>query len=407
MPRFRYEAVDSAGEMQKEEMEATSQEAAINQLRDQGLLPIAVEPAAGGASPLRLMLPSVGKRRKVSQDEVGVITQQIAKLLSAGLPLDRALTIVIGITEEGEVHKLLTRIQDQVRGGSSLADALEAQGDVFSRLYINMVRAGEAGGSLEVVLNRLNDFIERSKALKETVKSALIYPVILLVVAGLSVIILLTFVVPQFQQLFEDAGEALPVSTQIVIGLGDLVRSYWWGGLGLVLLVTVFMRQQLSQSESRYRWDRFVLRLPLVGDLVAKVEMARFSRTLGTLLRNGVSLLPALAIVKETLTNQVMAAAVNEVADNLKAGEGLAEPLMAAGVFPKLAVHMIKVGEETGQLEDMMLQVADTYDGEVQATVKHVLSLLEPALILGLGVIIAGIIMSILVAILGLNNLAF
>jgi general secretion pathway protein F len=258
-----------------------------------------------------------------------------------------------------------------------------------------------------VVLNRLNDFIERSKALKETVKSALIYPMILLVVAGLSVIILLTFVVPQFQQLFEDAGEALPLATQIVIGVGDLFRNYWWIALAIVILVAVYVRQQLSQSETRYRWDGVALRLPLVGDLVAKVEMARFSRTLGTLLRNGVSLLPALAIVKETLTNQVMAAALNEVADNLKAGEGLAEPLMAAGVFPKLAVHMIKVGEETGQLEDMMLQVADTYDGEVQATVRHLLALLEPALILGLGVIIAGIIMSILVAILGLNDLAF
>jgi general secretion pathway protein F len=258
---------------------------------------------------------------------------------------------------------------------------------------------------LEVVLGRLSDFMERSKALRDSVKSALIYPIILMTVAGLSVAILLTFVVPQFQQLFEDAGEALPLATQIVITVGDGLRHYWWVGLLLILLLVMLTKQQMSRPQSRYRWDGWVLRLPLVGDLVAKVEMARFARTLGTLLHNGVSLLMALSIVKETLTNKVMAGAISEVAENLKAGEGLADPLMEAGVFPKLAVHMIRVGEETGQMDDMLLEVADTYDGEVQAAVKNLLTLLEPALILGLGVIIAGIIMSILVAILSLNDL--
>ncbi len=406
MALFRYEAVDASGEMLRDEMEAPDQEAVVERLRDQGLLPISVESITSGSLRTKLPMVSLGKGRRVSQNEVAVLTQQIATLLNAGLPLDRALTILIGIAEEGEVKKLLTRIQDQVRGGSSLADALEAQGGVFSRLYLNMIRAGEAGGSLEVVLGRLNEFMERSKALKETVQSALIYPIILLVVAGLSVVILLTFVVPQFQQLFDDAGEALPLATQVVITVGEGFRYYWWVGLLLIVALVLYLRVQLAQPASRYRWDARMLRLPLVGDLIAKVEMARFSRTLGTLLRNGVALLPALAIVKETLSNQVMANALSDVAENLKAGEGLAEPLMESTVFPKLAIHMIRVGEETGQLEGMLLQVADTYDGEVQATVKRLLSLLEPALILGLGVIIAGIIMSILVAILSLNSLA-
>ncbi len=406
MALFRYEAVDASGEMLRDEMEAPNQEAVVERLRDQGLLPISVESTTAGSLRTKLPMVSLGKGHRVSQNEVAVLTQQIATLLNAGLPLDRALTILIGIAEEGEVKKLLTRIQDQVRGGSSLADALEAQGGVFSRLYLNMIRAGEAGGSLEVVLGRLNEFMERSKALKETVQSALIYPIILLVVAGLSVVILLTFVVPQFQQLFDDAGEALPLATQVVITVGEGFRYYWWVGLLLIVALVLYLRVQLAQPASRYRWDARMLRLPLVGDLIAKVEMARFSRTLGTLLRNGVALLPALAIVKETLSNQVMANALSDVAENLKAGEGLAEPLMESTVFPKLAIHMIRVGEETGQLEGMLLQVADTYDGEVQATVKRLLSLLEPALILGLGVIIAGIIMSILVAILSLNSLA-
>ena len=407
MPLFKYEAVDSAGEMLKDQMEAPDQQAVVEHLHDQGFLPISIELAGAGFWARDLSGSWFGKRYKVSQKQVGILTQQLAKLLNAGLPLDRALSVLIGTADTGDIAKLLERIQAQVRGGLSLADALEAQSGVFSKFYINMVRAGEAGGSLEVVLDRLADFMERSKALKESVTSALIYPIILLAVAALSVLILLTFVVPQFQQLFEDQGAALPVATQIVIGVGDAMRSYWWVGLALVILVTFYMKRQLAHPESRPRWDALFLRIPLFGDLVAKVEMARFSRTLGTLLKNGVAMLTALTIVRETLTNQVMANAVSDVAENLKAGQGLADPLMETDAFPKLAIHMIRVGEETGQLQDMLMQVADTYDSEVQSTIKRMLTLLEPILILGLGVIIAGIIMSILVAILSLNDLAF
>ena len=404
MPLFKYQAVNTAGEMVDGEMEAPSQEVVIHKLHDQGLLPLSAEQARTGLLS-SVVTGGLGKRHKVSQQEIAVITQQLANLLNAGLPLDRALSILIGIDEEGEVKKLLIRIQDEVRGGSSLGDALEAQGGLFSRLYINMVRAGEAGGSVEVVLNRLTEFMERSKALKESVTSALIYPLILLLVAASSVIILLTFVVPQFQQLFEDSGKALPLATQIVIVVGEVIRDYWWAGLLLMLVVLLYMRQQLSRPESRYRWDQWFLKAPLFGDLVAKVEMARLARTLGTLLGNGVAMLAALAIVKETLNNQVMAGAIANVAENMKAGQGLAEPLMEAGGFPQLAVHMIRVGEETGKLESMLLQVADTYDREVQATVKRMLTLLEPVLILSLAAIIAGIIISILVAIMSLNEL--
>lgn len=407
MTLFRYKAVDGAGEMLRGEMEAADQNAVIEQLRDQGLLPLSAEEAAVSFWSRDLGWSLLGRRHRVSHKDIIVFTQQIADLLNAGLPLDRALSILIGITDEGGAKRLLTHIQEQIRGGVSLADALEAQNDVFSRFYINMIRAGEAGGSVETVLVRLTEFLERSKALKESITSALIYPAILMGVAGLSVIILLTFVVPQFQQLFEDAGEALPLATQIVIAVGEAFRDYWWLGSLSILGLIVYFRHQLGRAESRHRWDGFFLRIPLLGELIAKVEMARFSRTLGTLLKNGVPLLTALSIVKETLTNRVMADAVADVAENLRAGQGLAEPLMETGMFPRLAVHMLRVGEETGQLQKMLLQVADTYDGEVQATVKRLLTLLEPVLILGLGIIIAGIIMSILVAILSLNNLAF
>jgi len=406
MPRYRYEAVDNAGEVLRDEIEAPTLEAAVERLRDQGLLPLSVNEAKGGFLRGGLGQPWFSQRRALSRKSVTLLTQQLANLLHAGMPLDRALTILISVSEDEQAQTLLERVQEKVRGGSSLADALEAQG-AFSRFYLNMIRAGEAGGALEVVLKRLTEFLERSQALRETVTSALIYPIILLSVSALSVIILLTFVVPQFQQLFADAGKALPLATQIVIAVGDGFRHYWWVGAMLLVLLVAALRQQLSQPASRARWDRWFLSLPLFGDFIAKVETARLSRTLGTLLGNGVSLLNALAIVRETLTNQVLSTALGEVAEHVKTGRGLAEPLQESGNFPKLAVQMIRVGEETGQLQEMLLQVADTYDGEVQTAVKRMLTLLEPALILGLGVIIAGIIMSILVAILSLNELAF
>jgi len=406
MPRYRYEAVDTTGEVLRDEVEAANSEAVISQLRDGGLLPLSVVEAKGGLLRGGLGQPLFSKRRALSRKAVTLITQQLASLLAAGMPLDRALTILISVSEDEHTKPLLERVQEKVRGGSTLADALEAQG-VFSRFYLNMIRAGEAGGALETVLKRLTEFLERSQALRETVTSALIYPIILLSVAALSVIILLTFVVPQFQRLFADAGKALPLATQIVIAVGDGFRHYWWVGLIVIGLIVTIVRQRLSQPENRLRWDRRLLRLPLAGDLIAKVETARLSRTLGTLLGNGVSLLSALTIVRETLSNRVLANALGEVAEHTKTGRGLAEPLLETGSFPKLAVQMIRVGEETGQLQEMLLQVADTYDNEVQTAVKRMLTLLEPALILGLGVIIAGIIMSILVAILSLNELAF
>lgn len=406
MPRYRYEAVDAAGEVSRDEVDASSPEAAVERLRDQGLLPLSVSEAKSGLLRGGLGQPLFSKRRALSRKTVALFTQQLASLLGAGMPLDRALTILIGVSEDERSKALLERVQEKVRGGSTLADALEAQG-AFSRFYLNMVRAGESGGALETVLKRLNEFLERSQALRETVTSALIYPIILLAVSALSVIILLTFVVPQFQRLFADAGKALPLATQIVIAVGDGFRHYWWAGAIAIFLMVALVRRKLNQPDSRARWDRWLLRAPLFGDLIAKVETARLTRTLGTLLGNGVSLLSALTIVRETLTNQVMASALGEVAEHAKTGRGLAEPLLEAGHFPKLAVQMIRVGEETGQLQEMLIQVADTYDGEVQTAVKRLLTLLEPALILGLGAVVAGIIMSILVAILSLNELAF
>jgi general secretion pathway protein F len=410
MPLFRYKAAAPGGEILEGDMAGDDRAAVVQRLQSQGYVPIRVEEASARSGSLfgwSGMSALFGRGHSVGPEEIAVLTNEIATLLRAGLPLDRAFSVLTDISDEGAVRDLISRLQEAVRGGSSLTEAMEAQGSVFSGFYVSMIRAGEAGGALDEILARVSEFLERSRALRNTVNSALIYPAILLGVSALSVVILLTFVVPQFEQLFEDAGQALPLMTQVVIAAGEVLQGYWWALLLGILAVVLLVRHQLENPANRYRWDRSMLRLPLVGELIAEIEMSRLCRTLGTLLVNGVPLLAALEIVKGTLTNRVMTEAIGNVAVSLREGQGMAEPLQETSLFPKMGVQMIKVGEETGQLETMLEQVADTYDVKVQTTVKRMLALMEPVLILGLGVVIAFIIISILVAILSVNELAF
>lgn len=405
MPRYRYKAVTPSGDAQEGDMDGASQPAVVERLQGMGLIPIRVDESVtkvGNAGGVRGFF----NRNHVSQDDVAVFTQEIATLLKAGLPLDRCLEILIGLSANEAVRELMVQLREDVRGGAPLSAAMEARQGVFTRFYLNMIRAGEAGGALDVVLQRLTEFMERSKELRDTVKSALIYPAILVGVSLLSVAILLMWVVPQFSQMFEESGKALPLPTQIVIAAGDGVRNYWWLMVLLAVGAYSWFARQMREPASRFRWDQRLLNLPLVGDLIGKLEVARFSRTLGTLIGNGVTLLAALSIVKETLSNTVMCQALGDVAAQLKEGKGLGKPLMETKLFPKLAVHLVMVGEETGKLQDMLIRIADIYDREVHSTVKRMLALMEPVLILGLGLVIGGIIMSILVAILSVNDLA-
>jgi general secretion pathway protein F len=277
----------------------------------------------------------------------------------------------------------------------------------FPRLYINMVRAGEAGGALDQVLDRLADYLERLSELRQTVTSALVYPSILLVVAGLSVIMLLVFVVPQFTVLFEDMGEALPLPTQIVVATGDLFRNYWWAMLVGIAAIAAALEQWLKDPAVRSRLDHRILDLPLFGELVWKMETARLCHTLATLLKNGLPLLSALTLAKEVVSNRKMAGLLSEASDELKHGRGLAGPLVRLEVLPDLALQMIRVGEESGSLDEMLAKVASIYDRETRNSVQSLLTLLEPILIIGLGIVVAGIIISILMAILGANELVF
>jgi general secretion pathway protein F len=398
---YSYKAVKPDGEAVEGEREAADEATLVRALQAEGLIPIQTRVAGG----LRLTIGS--RRRNLSQKETGILTRELATLLEAGLTLDRSLQILVELTAEPHLVRVLSDLQQRVRGGATFSAALEQQGGQFPRLYVNMVRAGEASGALDQVLARLADYLERTAELRETITSALVYPAILLVVAGLSVIMLLVFVVPQFSALFNDMGAALPLPTRIVVGAGDLFRNYWWAMLCVVALLAVGIEQQLKRPEVRARFDRRLLATPLFGDLVWKLETARFCHTLATLLKNGLPLLTALNLAKEVVSNRKLAGLMDEAAEDLKHGKGLAEPLSRRQVLPQLAMQMIRVGEESGAMDSMLAKVAEIYDRETRSSVRSLLTLLEPVLIIGLGIMVAGIIISILMAILGANDLVF
>jgi general secretion pathway protein F len=408
MALYRYKAVNPAGDIAAGELDAANESEIVDRLRDQGLMPMQVVAAAGDRLATAAK-PGQKKSwfapRRVTRDHVLAFTRELATLLHAGLPLDRALEILIGLATAPPVAVLLQTIRDSIRGGKSLSQAIDMHREVFSRFYVNIVRAGEAGGALGVVLSRLAETMERNKELRESIKAALIYPTILICVAVASVMVLLVWVVPQFQQTFAQAGKALPLPTQVVIFVGTGLRKYWWLIALIVAAAVWLIRRRLARPEVRFRWDRRLLRLPLLGDLLAKVEVARLARTLATLLANGVTLLAGLSIVKDTMTNSVLASALDGVVTRLREGKGFGRPLIETGLYPRLATQMILVGEESGRLEEMLQRIADVYDREVQMAVRRFLAVLEPVLILSLAVLIGGIVLSILVGVMAMSEL--
>lgn len=406
MARFAYKAVSASGDVIEGEIDARDQERAIEQLHALGHVPIRADEISVG-SPRRRPWLGWFMGRDVSRQDVAFLTRELAILLTAGLPLERALEIVTDISDRETVQRLVKRLLESVRGGASLADAMAIQQTVFSRTYISTVRAGEVGAALDVVLERLADFMEKSQQLRDTVKSALIYPAILLVMTGLSMVIVLTVVLPEFKPLFEDAGAALPLSAAVLLSFSDGLQQYGWlMALGSLVLFILF-RRSLKNPRSRNRWDRWLLHAPLIGDLVTKVEVARFSRTMGTLLGNGVELLTAISVAQESIGNTVIARAIDQLIPSLKEGRGLSAPLIEAAVFPRLAAQLIRVGEESGQLEEMMVKVADIFDREVQLSVDRMMAVLVPALTIVLGLLVAGIILTILSAIMSVYDLPF
>lgn len=401
MPLFEYKAVAPSGETVQGTMEAASLEVVVLKLQEAGNIPLQARESGGGLSLSNLRLG----RRGMNAREVGEFTQQLSTLLGAGLPLDRSLQVLFELAESARVRRTVREIRDRVREGGSLSDALEEQHGAFNRLFVNMVRAGEIGGTLDVTLDRLSDYLERSRDLKDSVISALIYPALLLLLAAGSLILLLVYVIPQFTPIFEELGGELPLITRMVLGVASVLQNFWWALILLVVLVVWWFRRMLADPGKRFAWDERVLSTRWVGDLVAKMETARLTRTLGTLLTNGVPLLSALSIARNVISNTVLRKDVSDAAREVKTGGGLARNLAKGGRFPRLALQMIAVGEETGQLDNMLMKVADTYDKEVRNTIDRLLSVFTPVVTLLLAVMIGTIVLSVLLAILSINDL--
>ena len=402
MPLFEYKAVAPSGETVQGTMEAPTLDLVILKLQEAGNIPLqARESGSGGFSLAGLTLG----RRGMNSREVGEFTQQLSTLLGAGLPLDRSLQVLSDLAESDRVKKTVAEIRDRVREGGTLSDALDEQHGAFNRLFVNMVRAGEVGGTLDVTLARLTEYLERSRDLKDSVISALIYPSMLLLLAAGSLILLLVYVIPQFAPIFEELGGDLPFITKVVLAAGSVLQNFWWLIVILAFVGSWLFRRMLADPDKRFVWDTRVLSMKWVGDLVGKMETARLTRTLGTLLTNGVPLLAALSIAQNVISNTVLRKNVIAATREVKTGGGLARALAKGEQFPRLALQMVSVGEETGQLDGMLMKVADTYDNEVRNTIDRLLSIFTPVITLFLAVLIGTIVLSVLLAILSVNDL--
>lgn len=402
MPIYHYKALNARGEMLDGQMDAASNAEVVLRLQEQGHLPVEALLASegGGASVWRGLF----KPKPFAGPRLVQFTQQLATLLGAGQPLDRALTILLELPEDEAARRTVTDVRDAVRGGTALSTALERQHGTFSRLYVNMVRAGEAGGSLHETLARLADYLERSRALQGRVVNALIYPAILLVMVGLSLLFLLGYVVPQFALMYESLEAPLPFFTRLVLWLGLLVRDWWIVLLAVPALALWWFDRKRRDPVFREALDGWLLRQKLAGNLIAKVETARLARTLGTLVKNGVPLLTALGIGRTVLGNRVLGADVEAAADEVKNGVSLSAALGRGKRFPRLALQMIQVGEESGALDAMLLKTADTFDQETATALDRMLAALVPLVTVVLAVIVGIVIMAILLPMYGLMD---
>jgi general secretion pathway protein F len=394
---FSYRATALDGTIVEGVVEAAEEKAAVEKLKNTGVIP------------LKLTVPREKSKRTISFRSTSggllTFTTELSALLGAGLPLDRSLNILSTISESPAMKTVISSILKSIREGRAFSEALQKHPKIFPNLYVNMIRAGEMGGVLDVVLDKLGEFQETTKELKDHVFSAMIYPTILLITGGMSVILLLTFVLPRFSVIFAELGSALPLPTQILLAVSNGLKAFWWLALALIVGAWFMFRTYVRSEQGRLKWDAFKLRL--VGDLVRKLETARFCRTLGTLLKSGVSLLPALSNAKDVISNRVMAQAIDEVSRGAKEGRGIAGPLSSGRVLPPLALSMIQVGEETGLLDVMLLKVATTYEKSLKEAMKRFIGFLEPAIILLMGLVIGFIVVSMLMAIFSITDLPF
>jgi type IV pilus assembly protein PilC len=424
MPKFSYVAMDQKGKEQKGTIEVASQNEAIGRVKEMGLFPtkivevdkvketpdkkgkVAGKPAGkkkGGIN-LNIQIPGLGGR--VKSKVLTTFTRQLATLVDAGLPLLRGLRVLEKQEKNPTLKSIIAELALAIEGGSTFSESLAQHPKVFNRLFINMVKAGELGGVLEVVLNRLAEFMEKAQKIKGKVIAAMFYPVAVLVVATAILLILMVKVVPSFKQVFEGMleGSQLPAFTRLVLGISEAIKDHIVITSGIVAVFVVVFLLFIRTKFGRHVWDKFKLKMPVLGPVVSKVAISRFTRTLGTLVSSGVPILQALTIVKETAGNVIVSNAVAQVHESVKEGETITAPLEASGVFPPMVISMVDVGEQTGALPEMLLKIADNYDEEVDNAVAAMTSLLEPIMIVFLAVVVGSIVIAMFMPLIELMN---
>jgi type IV pilus assembly protein PilC len=398
MATFSYTAVDAQGKQANGTIEAADQTEAIAQIRQLGFYPQRLDEKrddekAGKAD----KGPKIKKGGKIKLKILTVFTRQLATLIDAGLPLLRSLNTLSRQERNPVMRSTMTHLATAVESGSTFSEALAQHPQIFNKLYVNMVKAGELGGVLEIVLQRLAEFQEKAQKIKGKVKSAMVYPLVVLCIAMLILTFLLIFIVPRFQKIFHDAlpGQPLPGITLFVIGASNLLIDQWYLVLGTIAFVVIGYKVFSSTPYGAIVIDRLALKLPIFGDLLSKTAISRFSRTLGTLISSGVPILQALNITRETADNHVVSTAIGKIHDSVKEGESVVGPMESSGVFPPMVTSMVQVGEETGQLPDMLVKVADVYEGEVDNVVTGLTSVLEPIMIVMLAFIVGTIVIAL------------
>lgn len=399
MPVFAYEAVDAAGQKISKEVTASNKDDALKLIRSQGLRPTRI--AVKAEKQQKQASGEKGKKKgftlfdRVTQPQIVTFTSQLSTLQDAGLPIVRSVKILESQLKPGKFRDQLAAVSEDVEGGSTFSEALQKFPKSFDKLYVSMVKAGEAGGVLDIILNRLASFMEKSQKLKKKVKGAMIYPVAVMSVAIIIVICIMVFVVPSFESMFKDLGKKLPLPTEILLQLSNTLRGYWYLIPGIPFSIWMIFKFINRTTKGRAMMDAFKLRVPVFGLILKKSSVSRFCRTLGTLIASGVPILEALKIVKDAIGNVVISNAIEEVYGSIREGDTIAGPLRQAGIFDELLVNMIDVGEETGELDKMLIKIADNYDTDVDVAVEGMSSLIEPLLIVGMGGIVGFIVVAL------------
>ena len=406
---FAYKAADRAGKVIRGVLEAEGERAAAGRLREMGYIPIQISAQRQGLTRYikdRSLLKRLALKRVPLKDLL-TFTQDFAFLLSSGLPIDKALGIEIEVLENESLRNILQDVLRRVKGGSYLSDALGKHGKIFPELYINMVKTGESAGRLADSLERLGGLLRDIQEFRSHIFSALLYPVFILGVSGISIIILLTFVIPKFSVIFSDMGQAIPLPTQLLLLFSDFFRRAWVFLLAGCVLLIVLGNRYIRSTKGRERVDALKLRMPVLGKLIMEIEVSRFTRALAVLLGSGVPMLQSLILAEKALKNQPLKAAMEKISERVEEGESLSSALKTVEFFPALALQMIVVGEETGRLHQMLIRVAEHYENSIRNMIKRLMSLLEPSIILVMGLFVGFIVISMLLGIFSINELPF